>query len=72
MVQSQRGVDVSDDETPLDYVRQTTAASLEEVDGEFLQEASHKGTTFKQRKSIIDKQDQATFWSISSFLETSS
>jgi hypothetical protein len=33
------------------------AASLEEVDGEFLQEASHKGTTFKQQKSIIDKQD---------------
>ena len=61
MVQSQYRVDISNDKTPLDYVHQTMAASLEEVDGKFLQEASHKGTTFKQRKSIIDKQDQATF-----------
>src|SRR5208282_4692268 len=56
MARSQRG-DVSDDETPLEYIHQ---------------EASTKSTMFKPRQSIIDDQSQATFWSISSFSETSS
>jgi hypothetical protein len=35
-------------------------------------EVPYKGTTFKPRKSIIDDQYPATFWSITSFSETSS
>ena len=56
MAWSQRK-DVLDDETPLEYIHQ---------------EASTKSTMFKPQQSIINDQSQATFWSISSFSETSS
>src|SRR5450432_864010 len=63
MARSQQEEDVSDNESPLDYTHDTTTIS---------QEASYKSTTFKPRKSVIDNQTKTTFWSISSFSETSS
>jgi len=52
MARSQQEEDVSDNETPLDYIHNTTTIS---------QEASYKSTTFKPWKSVIDNQAQTTF-----------
>jgi hypothetical protein len=71
---------ISDDETTHDYGHQptphvdtTTASPIqeEEENTQIHRKTSRRGNNFKSRKSVINEEDQATFWSITSFSETS-